>query len=234
MQSSIAILLRAGILLGCLAALPLMAAGGVGGVDKFLSEASSWLQRHQAGGPITVPRTIQVELPVEALQYRDFAPLTDTDLPEPMHLSRSPDRARQYSKEAIQGESPQHQASSGSFGNFPSSEIHLVSNSTSPSDSANFNQNTADNIDQSQEDRYSGLAAGPQYNANQIGQILRDSGAVEVKLQPWGSSGNLYRYQAIMSIGGSGDVQRHFQAVHADPDLAAQEVLQQVKFWLQQ
>lgn len=233
MQSSIAILLRAGVLLGCLAGLPLMAAGGVGSLDKFLAEAQGWWQRHQHSIPLNAPRTIQVELPAEALQYRDFTPFDEN--PEISDKTMEPGSGNVRQSEAMavrhveNSELPRWPRGADTFSQH---DIQLVSITAEPNTADTPLVHPAMRSSQRVENTFPSHSTARMLSASEIGQSLRQQGAIEVKLEPWGRSGQLYRYQALMAIGGARDVECHFQAIDANPDLAAQNVLHQVNAWL--
>ena len=56
---------------------------------------------------------------------------------------------------------------------------------------------------------------------------LRELGALDVRLEPWGVAGEFTRCRAIFAVAGSVEVERHFQSIAADADQAAEEVLAQ-------
>jgi hypothetical protein len=64
-------------------------------------------------------------------------------------------------------------------------------------------------------------------------QRLRELGATYYLLETWGSSGDRYRFFCKMAISGTADYNRNriFQATAADPLHAMQDVLEQVEQW---
>lgn len=62
---------------------------------------------------------------------------------------------------------------------------------------------------------------------------LRQLGAVHSQLETWGADGKLYRFHCRVSLNGSQNLVRFFEARHADPAQAMAEVMRQVEAWRQ-
>jgi len=65
----------------------------------------------------------------------------------------------------------------------------------------------------------------------QIQKRLRELGATYYLLETWGNEQRLYRFYCQMSVAGSGNYTRCFEATHSNPLEAMQVVLQQVENW---
>ena len=77
-------------------------------------------------------------------------------------------------------------------------------------------------------------AAGPTSSTDPFRSIqdrLRELGATYYLLESWGTGQQMYRFYCKMSVGGSADYTRYFEASHADPLQAMREVLGQVESW---
>lgn len=66
---------------------------------------------------------------------------------------------------------------------------------------------------------------------SQIQQRFRELGAVYSLLETWGDQGQLYRFYCRMAIGGNPDYTRYFEATDREPLAAMSGVLQQVENW---
>lgn len=64
-----------------------------------------------------------------------------------------------------------------------------------------------------------------------IQERLRKLGATYYLLESWGSEQQLYRFYCKMAVGGNPDYTHYFEATHADPLQAMQQVLLQVEGW---
>ena len=64
-----------------------------------------------------------------------------------------------------------------------------------------------------------------------IQQRLQKLGATYYVLESWGNGQQLYRFFCKMAVAGSADYVQCFEATHADPLQAMQQVLQQVETW---
>lgn len=60
---------------------------------------------------------------------------------------------------------------------------------------------------------------------------LDELGAGQHQLQPWGTSGQLYRFCCSAAWGSGPDYSRHFEAVAAEPAAAVEQVVGQVAAW---
>jgi hypothetical protein len=60
---------------------------------------------------------------------------------------------------------------------------------------------------------------------------LRQLGAVAYDLQPWGTSGKLYRFHCEMPLAASAQLTQQFEAVAEDPQLSVEQVVAQVAQW---
>ncbi len=84
---------------------------------------------------------------------------------------------------------------------------------------ANMGRNAAENP----------ISSGDPYRM--IQDRLRELGATYYLLESWGTGQQMYRFYCKMSVGGSADYTRYFEANHADPLQAMREVLGQVESW---
>ena len=225
MQSPLVIVLRASVLLGCLGFLPLMAAGGLSAPEKIYTQAQNFLATHIAHEPLLAQRTIQVELPADALRYREVGSpidLTWEDSPELEVAEVIPASLEEISAP------PSHDAITAG-----SAQPSSLRNTQSPLPSQ------VTDVDQVFElgDRTDPQAKTNSETASTVPGVetrLRELGAIDVRLEPWGSTGRLFRYCASVSVAGSAEVQRHFQSIGTNPDQAAQDVLAQVTAWVRQ
>ncbi len=60
---------------------------------------------------------------------------------------------------------------------------------------------------------------------------LKDMGATYYLLETWGNQEQLYRFYCKMSVGGSANYTHCFEATHADPLQAMRDVVRQVEQW---
>lgn len=58
---------------------------------------------------------------------------------------------------------------------------------------------------------------------------LKSMGAVDTILQPWGSSGQTYRFQCRVASSEDPAIDRHFDAIDSDPRTAVKRVLESVR-----
>ncbi|MEN6459727.1 MAG: hypothetical protein ABFC63_12440 [Thermoguttaceae bacterium] len=75
-----------------------------------------------------------------------------------------------------------------------------------------------------------GLAVPPR-DLREIQERLRKLGATYYLLESWGADQQLYRFYCKVAVAGSADYTHCFEAIHADPMLAMQQVLQRVEAW---
>jgi hypothetical protein len=73
-------------------------------------------------------------------------------------------------------------------------------------------------------------AAGPSAYRD-IQDRLQKLGATYYVLESWGNDQQLYRFCCKMAVAGSADYVHCFEATHADPLQAMQQVLRQVETW---
>ncbi|NOY41450.1 MAG: hypothetical protein GXP26_06395 [Planctomycetes bacterium] len=62
-------------------------------------------------------------------------------------------------------------------------------------------------------------------------QQLRTLGTTEYALEKWGNDGQLYRFRCAMPLAQSEQHTQQFEAFHAQPDEAIQQVLAEVSTW---
>jgi hypothetical protein len=74
------------------------------------------------------------------------------------------------------------------------------------------------------------IAADPD-SPEAIATRLRDLGAIRYTLEPWGSTGELFRFRADVALGDDPRLHRYFDAVDVDQLTAMQNVLAQVEDW---
>jgi hypothetical protein len=225
MQSPLVIVLRTSLLLGVLGFLPLYAAGGLAAPGEAYTAASAWLARNYGTEPLTAPRMIQVELPAEALCYREPTSSPDTAWEE---MSADDLRAelKPVAYEEIQP--PADRDMTGKTGSPRTPSWAAMSPVGLPTQGPHQENNPA-----AASNRYSAesVASPAGTSTAEVEARLRELGASEVRLEPWGSRGQLYRYCAVLPVAGSSDIQRHFQTIGDDPARAAFEVLSQVEAW---
>lgn len=217
MQSPLVIVLRASVLLGCLGLLPLMAAGGLSAPEKICALGQTWLARHASSEPLLAPRTIQVELPADALRYREVG--------SPIELSWD-DSTEDASTDLELAEV------------MPASYEKILPPATSGAIATRWEQSWSPTVLDTLPSRLArdeqifetGARTEPPATATlaEVEARLRNLGASDVRLEPWGSAGQLYRYCAVVPVAGSAEVERHFQSIGSSPDRAALEVLAQV------
>jgi hypothetical protein len=220
MQSSVAIVLRIGLLFGCLAYLPLMAAGGLSTPEKIYTQAQAWLESHTGSEPLLAQRTIQLELPAEALRYREVgSPI------EPVWDESSEDLEVAEVMPANYEEilAPPNHEEIGTSSQQPWTPPAADPSLSGVSDLA-INR-LADYQQVFEPGERKDLQASP--TLADAEDQLRKLGAVDLRLEPWGSTGQFYRYCASMPVAGSAEVQRHFQSIGPSPDQAALDVLAQ-------
>jgi hypothetical protein len=58
---------------------------------------------------------------------------------------------------------------------------------------------------------------------------LKRLGAMDTSLQPWGSAGKSYRFQCRLVSAENPTIERHFDAIEADPRAAVEQVLESVR-----
>jgi hypothetical protein len=75
-----------------------------------------------------------------------------------------------------------------------------------------------------------GAAAIPS-GCRDIQDRLQRMGATYYVLESWGNNQQLYRFCCKMAVGGNADYVHCFEATHADPLQAMQQVLRQVENW---
>ena len=64
-----------------------------------------------------------------------------------------------------------------------------------------------------------------------IQERLRELGATYYLLESWGSDQQLFRFYCKVAVGGNADYTHWFEAIHADPLQAMQQVLRRVEAW---
>jgi hypothetical protein len=60
---------------------------------------------------------------------------------------------------------------------------------------------------------------------------LREFGVVAYDLEPWGTTGKLYRFHCEMPLGASAQLTQQFEAVADDPQATVEQVVAQVAQW---
>ncbi len=64
-----------------------------------------------------------------------------------------------------------------------------------------------------------------------VQERLRELGATYYLLESWGSDQRLFRFYCKVAVGGNADYTHWFEAIHADPLQAMQQVLRRVEAW---
>lgn len=78
------------------------------------------------------------------------------------------------------------------------------------------------------------LPATAAEDSSPVARVVRElasRGVEQYALTPWGEEGRFYRFHCSAPWGGSAGFTRHFEAITADPVLAAEQVLEQVTRW---
>jgi hypothetical protein len=60
---------------------------------------------------------------------------------------------------------------------------------------------------------------------------LRQFGAEEYVLEPWGEGGRLYRFHCEMPLGDTANLTQQFEAVAADPERTIAQVVAEIQTW---
>jgi hypothetical protein len=60
---------------------------------------------------------------------------------------------------------------------------------------------------------------------------LAELGGTDPALEPWGNSGNLYRFRCRATLTDSPQVTRHFEAVAAEQLVAVENVVAKIQSW---
>jgi hypothetical protein len=60
---------------------------------------------------------------------------------------------------------------------------------------------------------------------------LKELGGVEPALEPWGSSGMLFRFHCRAALAGNPQITRHFEAVAAEQLVAVENVVAKIQSW---
>jgi hypothetical protein len=60
---------------------------------------------------------------------------------------------------------------------------------------------------------------------------LAELGGIDPALEPWGTSGNLYRFRCRAALADSPQITRHFEAVAAEQLVAVENVVAEVQSW---
>jgi hypothetical protein len=60
---------------------------------------------------------------------------------------------------------------------------------------------------------------------------LKELGGIEPALEPWGASGNLYRFCCRAALADNPQITRHFEAVAAEQRVAVENVVAKVQSW---
>jgi hypothetical protein len=71
-------------------------------------------------------------------------------------------------------------------------------------------------------------------DANPLTMLLRrleELGGIEPALEPWGESGNLYRFCCRATLADNPQITRHFEAVAAEQLIAVESVVAKVQLW---
>lgn len=234
MQSSVAVALRISVLVGCLVYLPLMAAGGLSVPDRVYAEARAWIGRHTSDEPLLAQRTIQLELPAEALRYREVGSPVEPAWDElPDELDTAEVMPANY--EEIISPSDREEIGFGPQQPWtpPSADpsFRAAERSSDPGDptltapSQPLSNRMTDHQEIFESGERSDLPSRPTLADTE--DQLRRLGAIDLQLEPWGNTGQFYRYCASVPMAGSPEVQRLFQSIGPSPDQAALEVLAQ-------
>lgn len=80
-------------------------------------------------------------------------------------------------------------------------------------------------------DHTAGVAPAPSDPSGPIQDRLKQLGATYYRLESWGNGQQLYRFYCKMSVGGSANYTRSFEATSAEPLQAMREVLHEVETW---
>jgi len=67
--------------------------------------------------------------------------------------------------------------------------------------------------------------------AQRLIERLEASGVLDPQLEPWGSSGELYRFSCRVPWGGAASFTRHFESVAHEPTAAVEAVTEKVDAW---
>jgi hypothetical protein len=222
MQSPWIKMLRWSVLVGCLGFLPLAAAGGLAAPGRIIARAQKWLAEVERDVP--TPHIIQMELPADALRYRAVGVPIDASWEEPNEMDLAEVRPVSF-EEIIPPE------------NRETSSVSIPQPWPAAEDSTNRSQVISGDGVFERGHRAEQASHAWSQAANTIDSIknhLQALGATEVRLEPWGNTGQLFRCCAVLPIAGADEVQRHFQSIGANADEVAQEVLAQVSAWKRQ
>jgi hypothetical protein len=249
MQSSVAVVLRALLMLACLVAIPLAALSGTS-LPKLVNTVldGRWLGCLSSAGGAILSEAPQFEPTVSsvmpAAQAAQVAPDWRANLltrgpkwPPELH-EPSPPTVRAAVYEAPLGPAAGVTSSHPSAPNPAASDAAAGPNASAwmmpaqqPHEMLPAAQGTHQRGAVVPAGEPATQAAGALDQFTFIQDRLRKLGATYYLLESWGSRQDLYRFYCKMAIGGNPNYTRHFEATHSEPLRAMALVLKQVEAW---
>ncbi|MEX0939172.1 MAG: hypothetical protein WDZ59_15025 [Pirellulales bacterium] len=229
MQSSLAVALRALVMLSCLVALPVWAISGKSLpelTETVLARLDQWRADREVSTFADSSDDDAGLLSEAAPNWTEYTPPGAPGPSEPVHretpaapAEQANDGADDLLKVGRHGHDGQH-----------------ADRTTSPTPDGNspeqldpFRENPSDSAREA--------ATGPPPSAEADAELaavqhrLRSLGATQYTLEKWGQGSPLFRFQCDVAIADNPDHCRHFEATQRTPEHAMTAVLQQVESW---